>query len=81
MDNLNNAIRKELQRLADNCEYYNAAGMDEHYINEVGCLRGAMYIADLVGVQYPQYIYYRNYIEPVYNRIKEHDPVHPCLHT
>lgn len=56
----------ELERIARNCDFYAKNNDQNHYINEVGCLRGAMYIADLIGCKYPIQQYYDLYIKNVY---------------
>ena len=59
-------IRKELTRIANNCEYYMKEGNSTRFINEVGCLRGAMYIADALEITYPKMQYYDKYIKQVH---------------
>lgn len=74
-------IRSELERIANNCEFYKAHGMTEHYKNEVGCLRGMMYAADAIKCPYPQYVLYHMYIKPEYNRMEEVEPLQKLLRT
>lgn len=79
MDKQIEKIRKDLQRIANNCDFYLAEGMIEHYKNEVGCLRGMMYAADIIGCPYPKDIFYDRYIKKEHERMKEEDPSHPVI--
>lgn len=74
MKTLINQTKMILERTANNCDYYKREGMTEHLINEVGCLRGIMYVADEIGIEYPLNLYYKFYIQPVSELINEHEP-------
>lgn len=65
-------IRSELERIARNCEYYQNEGDIVRLVNEIGCLRGAMYIADVCKVIYPQQKYYDQFIKPCGDAIRTH---------
>lgn len=56
-------IKEVMERTVKNCRYYYENGDMTHYINEVGCLRGIMYIADIIGFSYPQLQIYESYIK------------------
>ena len=60
-----NQIKKELERTTRNCEFFKRQNDTQHLINEAGSLRGMMYIADIIGIIYPQDEYYEKYIKPV----------------
>lgn len=63
------SIRKELDRIARNCQFYKEQGNRTRFVNEVGCLRGAMYIVDLIELTYPRDKYYEQFIKPCYEEI------------
>lgn len=60
-------VRKDMERVANNCRFYQEQGNQIHLINEVGCLRGQMYIADMIGIPYPKVEYYNAWIKPIYD--------------
>ena len=68
-----NQIKREMERAAKNCEFYKKQNDINHYINEVGCLRGMMYLADIIGINYPQDEYYDKYIKHVHEMLGDHD--------
>lgn len=78
---INNIAKNEiavLERTANNCEFYKNKGMTEHYINEVGCLRGIMYALEEMGIPFPCYsLYYNMYIKDVYEKMSSDEPLHP----
>lgn len=74
MKTLINQTKMLIERTANNCDYYKREGMTEHLINEVGCLRGIMYVADEIGIEYPFQLYYKLYIESVHNELSEKEP-------
>lgn len=69
MYNLISEVSAILERTAKNCEFYQKEGKDEMLINEAGCLRGIMYAADAIGIEYPKMEYYRQYIKPVFDKM------------
>lgn len=74
MKTLINQSKMLLTRTANNCDFYKREGMTEHLINEVGCLRGIMYVLDEIGIDYPQDLYYKLYIEPNFQVLNEKEP-------
>ena len=74
MKTLIKETKKILERTARNCDFYRSEGMTEHLINEIGCLRGAMYIADEIGIEYPSALYYQLYIKPNFELLQENEP-------
>lgn len=64
---LNEQVKKDMERVANNCRFYQEQGNKTHLINEVGVLRGQMYIADMIGVQYPRIEYYNAWIKPIFD--------------
>ena len=61
-------IQEELARIYKNCEFYEKENKTFLLTNEIGALRGAMYIADIIGVTYPAQYYYDRFIRPEYDR-------------
>ena len=70
MENLNAEIKEILERTANNCEFYKKEGKRDMLVNEAGCLRGVMYAADAIGIEYPKLEFYNKYIKPVYDEMK-----------
>ena len=60
-------VTSDMERVVQNCRFYQEQGNTMHLINEVGCLRGQMYIADMLGLKYPKAEYYHAWIQPVFN--------------
>ena len=56
-----NKIVKEMDmivsRTARNYKFYMSEGKTKHAINEIGALRGAIYMAEAAGVKVPEYYY------------------------
>ena len=77
---INSMVENEvtiLERTARNCDFYKENGMTEHYINEVGCLRGIMYALEEIGIPFPCYsLYYNMYIKPVADKMNDSEPLH-----
>ena len=75
---VNSIIKSEisiLERTAKNCEFYKREGMTEHFINEVGCLRGIMYALDEIGIPYPCFsAYYNEFIKPAADLMEQKEP-------
>ena len=59
-------VKEVMDRTIKNCRFYYGENDMEHYINEVGCLRGIMYIADIIGMEYPQMQIYEQQIKVAY---------------
>ena len=69
-------VLNELIRTAKNCHFYKETEKNmTHFVNEAGCLRGMMYIADILRVNYPQDEYYEFYIQPASKYMIETEPV------
>ena len=68
-------ILDEMERTVKNCDYYRGKNNMVHFVNEAGSLRGMMYLADILGVQYPLQEYYNQYILPAYQYMTKNDPI------
>lgn len=58
-------MRELLEQLYNNCTYYQEKGDTKRLINEVGALRGAMLTADIIGIQYQEAKYCKEFIHPL----------------
>ena len=63
-------VLDDMERVVRNCQFYLDEGNKTHLLNEVGCLRGQMYIADMIGLQYPKMEYYEKWIKPIHDIMK-----------
>ena len=57
MKNTIKQLTEILDRTANNCLFYEREEDIPHLMNEAGCLRGAMYMAEVIGVPIPA-VYY-----------------------
>ena len=62
-----NQVKDEMEQVVRNCKFYLEKGYKIHFVNEAGALRGMMYLADIIGIQYPKDEYYKMYILPAKN--------------
>ncbi len=65
-----------LKQIAYNCDFYKTKGKTEHYKNEIGVLRGIMYVMDEIGIEYPRELYYKAYVSPMYEKMNEEEPMY-----